>query len=88
MIDSILNISGILHSRVFTKLQEKAYSCTGRAYLYITLPSASSGKKNQAVLLPALSFMRIDKDGEPDAFYIRGKHCRRDLKNMSRKDIL
>ncbi|MGM0667931.1 MAG: aspartate kinase [Bacteroidota bacterium] len=38
-------------------------------------------------LLPALSFMRTDKDGEPDMFYIR-ENLGRELKEHTGKDII
>ncbi len=44
-------------------------------------------RKIRSVLLPALSFMRIDKDGEPDAFYIR-ENIRRELKKYASEKII
>lgn len=40
-----------------------------------------------ASLLPALNFMRIDKDGEPDRFYIE-ENLKRELKNHRRTDLI
>jgi aspartate kinase len=41
----------------------------------------------RSVLLPALSFMRIDKYGEPDLFYIE-ENIKRELDNLSNENII
>ena len=44
-------------------------------------------KNIRAALLPALTFMRIDKDGEPDYFYIE-ENLRRELKKCLKENII
>lgn len=57
--------------RSFTALQEKAILAQGEListaffHYYLTEIGVDS------VFLPALNFMRIDKDGEPDSYYIK-----------------
>jgi aspartate kinase len=56
--------------RVFTKLQEKAILAQGELISTSLFHHLLKEKNIKSVLLPALNFMRIDKDGEPDYFYI------------------
>lgn len=56
--------------RVFTKLQEKAILAQGELISTSLFYQLLKEREIKAVLLPALNFMRIDKDGEPDYFYI------------------
>ncbi|HEX2921042.1 MAG TPA: aspartate kinase [Bacteroidales bacterium] len=74
-------------SRVFTKLQEKAIVAQGElistALFHLLLTEKGIG----SVLLPALSFMRIDKDGEPDYFYIE-ENINREMKNHPHENII
>ncbi|MCX6329293.1 MAG: aspartate kinase [Bacteroidia bacterium] len=56
--------------RVFTKLQEKAILAQGELISTSLFQHLLKEKNIKSVLLPALNFMRIDKDGEPDYFYI------------------
>jgi len=64
---------------MFTLFEEKAILAQGELlsttlfYLYL------KEQKIDAVLLPALNFMRIDKDSEPDIFYIK-ENLNRELK--------
>lgn len=57
--------------RSFTSLQEKAILAQGElistAFFHFYLEEIGV----ESVLLPALNFMRIDKDGEPDSYYIK-----------------
>jgi len=73
--------------RVFTKLQEKAILAQGElistSLFYLLLQE----RNIKSILLPALSFMRIDKDGEPDAFYIE-ENIERELKNCQPENII
>jgi len=57
--------------RVFTKLQEKAILAQGELISTSLFHLLLQEKNIKSVLLPALCFMRIDKDGEPDSFYIK-----------------
>jgi aspartate kinase len=56
--------------RVFTKLQEKAILAQGELISTSLFHQLLKERNIKSVLLPALNFMRIDKDGEPDYFYI------------------
>jgi aspartate kinase len=73
--------------RVFTKAQEKAIVAQGEllstSLFHLLLQERGIG----AVLLPALSFMRIDKDGEPDSFYIE-ENIDRELKNYPGDNLI
>jgi aspartate kinase len=73
--------------RVFTKLQEKAILAQGElistSLFHLLLKERNIG----STLLPALSFMRIDKDGEPDSFYIE-ENIKRELKNYPDENII
>jgi aspartate kinase len=71
----------------FTKLQEKAILAQGElistALFHLLLQENNIG----SILLPALSFMRIDKYGEPDLFYIE-ENLKRELENHSRENLI
>jgi aspartate kinase len=73
--------------RVFTKLQEKAILAQGELISTSLFHLLLEEKNIKSVLLPALSFMRIDKDGEPDAFYIE-ENIERELKNCPPENII
>jgi aspartate kinase len=73
--------------RVFTKLQEKAILAQGELISTSLFHLLLQERKIKAVLLPALCFMRIDKDGEPDAFYIK-ENLRRELKKYVTEHII
>jgi aspartate kinase len=73
--------------RVFTKLQEKAILAQGELISTSLFHMLLKEKKIKSALLPALCFMRIDKDGEPDAFYIR-ENIRRELKKHVSHNII
>jgi aspartate kinase len=73
--------------RVFTKLQEKAILAQGELISTSLFNLLLKERKIGSTLLPALSFMRIDKDGEPDSFYIE-ENIERELKNYSDENII
>jgi aspartate kinase len=73
--------------RVFTKLQEKAILAQGELISTSLFHMLLQEKNIKSVLLPALCFMRIDKDGEPDAFYIK-ENLGRELKKYVADDII
>jgi aspartate kinase len=73
--------------RVFTKLQEKAILAQGELISTSLFHLLLKERGIQSILLPALCFMRIDKDGEPDAFYIR-ENIRRELKKYTSENII
>lgn len=73
--------------RVFTKLQEKAILAQGELISTSLFNLLLQEKKIKSALLPALSFMRIDKDGEPDSYYIE-ENIERELKNYPSENII
>jgi len=73
--------------RVFTKLQEKAILAQGELLSTSLFHLLLRERNISASLLPALSFMRIDKDGEPDSFYIE-ENIKRELKNYLSEKII
>jgi len=73
--------------RVFTKLQEKAILAQGELISTSLVQLLLQERKIKSVLMPALCFMRIDKDGEPDAFYIK-ENLRRELKKYVSDDLI
>jgi aspartate kinase len=73
--------------RVFTKLQEKAILAQGELISTSLFHLLLKERKISSALLPALSFMRIDKDGEPDSFYIE-ENIERELKNYGDENII
>ena len=72
--------------KVFTKLQEKAILAQGELLSTSLFHMLLEEKNIRSILLPALSFMRIDKDGEPDSFYIRENIHRELEKSFIGKD--
>jgi len=73
--------------RVFTKLQEKAIIAQGELLSTSLFHMLLQERNIKSVLLPALCFMRIDKDGEPDSFYIK-ENIRRELKKYTAENII
>jgi aspartate kinase len=72
---------------VFTKLQEKAILSQGELISTSLFHMLLQERNIKSVLIPALSFMRIDKDGEPDSFYIK-ENIRRELENNNSENII
>jgi len=73
--------------RVFTKLQEKAILAQGELISTSLFHLLLQERNINSILLPALSFMRIDKDGEPDSFYIE-ENIVRELRNYTSENII
>jgi len=87
LIDSHFDYINNFTLRVFTKLQEKAIVAQGElisASLFYQLLQERSIK---SCLISALNFMRIDKDGEPDYYYI-GENIARELKKHNSNNII
>jgi len=57
--------------KTFTQLQEKAVLAQGELISTAMFHYHLDENHVDSVLLPALNFMRIDKDGEPDSYYIQ-----------------
>ena len=73
--------------RVFTKLQEKSILAQGELISTALFHLLLQERNIRSVLLPALSFMRIDKNGEPDTFYIE-ENLKRELESHSGENII
>ena len=73
--------------RVFTKLQEKAILAQGELISTSLFHLLLQERNIRSILLPALSFMRIDKDGEPDSFYIK-ENISRELENCNSENLI
>lgn len=76
-----------LFSREYSRHNEKRILARGEllstAFLYFLLSETGI----PSVLVPALNFMRIDKDGEPDYFYIR-ENLKRELVAVNDEKII
>jgi aspartate kinase len=87
LIDSHFDYINNFTLRVFTKQQEKAILAQGELMSTSLFQQLLQEKKIKSVLLPALNFMRIDKDGEPDYFYIE-ENISRELEKFESETIL
>ena len=87
LIDSHFDYIRNFTLRVFTKLQEKAILAQGELISTSLFHMLLQERNIRSVLLPALSFMRIDKDGEPDSFYI-AENIEREMGNHPSENIL
>jgi aspartate kinase len=70
LVNSHFDYIGDIITNTFTKLHEKAILAQGELISTGLFHKLLSERNIRSVLIPALNFMRIDKDGEPDAFYI------------------
>ena len=70
IIDTHFDYINGFSANALTKQQEKAILAQGELISTGLFHKLLSERNIRSVLLPALNFMRIDKDGEPDAFYI------------------
>jgi aspartate kinase len=87
LIDSHFDYINNFTLRVFTKLQEKAILAQGELISTSLFHQLLLERKIKSILLPALSFMRIDKDGEPDYFYIE-ENINRELEKFESETII
>jgi aspartate kinase len=71
----------------FNKLHEKAILSQGELLSTSLFHLLLEEKNIRSILLPALNFMRIDKDGEPDYFYIK-ENIKRELENHISENII
>ena len=74
-------------TRPFTKVQEKAIVGEGELISTAMVHNLLQERGIKSILMPALNFMRIDKDGEPDYFYIE-ENLKRELRKHDSKSIL
>jgi aspartate kinase len=70
LVNSHFDYIGDIITNTFTKHHEKAILAQGELISTGLFHKLLSERNIRSVLIPALNFMRIDKDGEPDAFYI------------------
>lgn len=87
LIDSHFDYINNFTLRVFTKLQEKSIVAQGELLSTSLFYHLLKEREIKSVLLPALNFMRIDKDGEPDYFYIE-ENLNRELKKHKSETII
>jgi aspartate kinase len=73
--------------KTFTKIQEKAILAQGELISTALFHLLLQENNIRSMLLPALSFMRIDKYGEPDLFYIE-ENIKRELENHGSENII
>jgi aspartate kinase len=86
LINSHFDYIGDFISNAFTKVQEKAILAQGELISTALFHNLLSERNIKSILLPALNFMRIDKDGEPDAFYI-AENFKREFNNYPDEKI-
>jgi aspartate kinase len=72
---------------VFTRIQEKAILAQGELLSTALVHMLLEERKIKSVLLPALNFMRIDKDGDPDSYYIE-ENIKRELEKYTDADLI
>ncbi len=87
LIDSHFDHIANFTKGVFTKLKEKEILAQGELLSTSLFNLLLQERNIKSILLPALSFMRIDKDGEPDSFYIE-ENIKRELKNYPSENII
>lgn len=71
---------------MFTLFEEKAILAQGELLSTALMHYYLTEQNIDSVLIPALNFMRTDKDGEPDLFYIK-ENLKREIENNSDQNI-
>jgi aspartate kinase len=87
MIDSHFGYIMNFTLKTFTKIQERAILAQGELISTALFHLLLQEKNIRSVLLPALSFMRIDKYGEPDQYYIE-ENLKRELENHTDENLI
>jgi aspartate kinase len=87
MIDSHFDYIMSFTLKTFSKTQEKAILAQGELISTALFQLMLQENNIRSMLLPALSFMRIDKYGEPDFYYIE-ENLKRELENHSDEKII
>jgi aspartate kinase len=87
IIESHLNYISGFTGLIFTKVHEKAILAQGELISTALFHLLLQEREIRSVLLPALSFMRIDKYGEPDIFYIE-ENLSRELGSHKGENII
>lgn len=71
---------------MFTLFEEKAILAQGELLSTALMHYYLNEQQIDSVLTPALNFMRIDKDGEPDLFYIK-ENINREIANNPKHNL-
>jgi aspartate kinase len=87
LINSHFDYIGSFTVNAFTKLHEKSILAQGELMSTALFHKLLDEGNIKSVLIPALSFMRIDKEGEPDTFYI-AENFKRELDNHPDEKII
>ncbi len=87
LIDEHFNYIVTLFSREFSRHNEKRIVARGELISTALLHFLLAETGISSYLLPALNYMRIDKDGEPDYFYIR-ENLKRELAAVKDEKII
>ncbi len=87
LIDEHFNFITALFAREFSIHNERRILARGELISTALLHFLLSERGTPSLLVPALNFMRIDKDGEPDYFYIR-ENLRRELSVLKDEKII
>lgn len=72
---------------LFTQFEEKSVLAQGELITTALFQLYLEEQEINSTLLPALNFMRTDKDGEPDQFYIK-ENLKRELSDIKDKKII
>jgi aspartate kinase len=87
LIDSHFDYIRTFTIKVFTRLQEKSILAQGELISTSLFHLLLQEMKISSVLLHALNFMRIDKDGEPDYYYIE-ENIKRELTSHTSDNLI
>lgn len=87
LIDERFNFIFNLFARNFSKHNERRILAQGELLSTALLHFLLSETGIASALIPALNFMRVDKDGEPDYFYIR-ENLKRELASVKDEKII
>lgn len=87
MVDSHFAYIKSFTIKVFTKLQERAILAQGELISTALFHYLLNEQNIDSALIPALNFMRIDKDGEPDYFYIT-ENLNRELEKVKETELI
>ncbi len=87
LIDEHFDYITTLFSREFSRHNEKRIVARGELISTALLHFLLSEAGIPSLLVPALNFMRIDKDGEPDYFYIR-ENIKREMAAVQDEKII
>ena len=79
-------IGSIINSQ-YSKVQEREILSHGELLSTTLFYNLLQERKIKSTLIPALNFMRVDKDGEPDMFYIR-ENIKRELESHPSENII